>query len=330
MMPITFKPRVHVIVLGGTITMMPRPEGGIVPALEGADLIRAVPGLDRVAEVSVETPFLVPGASLTFDNLLEVVRRAEAALAAGAIGVVIAQGTDTIDETAFLLDLAHEGQAPVVVTGAMRGADAPGADGPANLLAAVLVAASEAARGLGALVVLNDEIHAARFVEKGHKALPSAFISPSAAAVGLVAEGEVHIAFRPARLPHLNGIPQLARVAIVKLALGDDGDLVRAASDLGYAGIVVEAMGAGHVPGAAVPALAQAAGRMPVVLASRVPGGAIFQQTYGFPGSERDLLGHGLVAGGTLSPPKARLLLAALIGQGGEPMKIAERFRLYR
>ncbi|MDB5622760.1 MAG: asparaginase [Devosia sp.] len=324
------KPRVHVIVLGGTITMMPRPEGGIVPSLGGADLLRAVPGLEGIAEVTVETPFLVPGASLSLANLLEVAGRVEAALASGASGVVIAQGTDTIDETAFLLDLTHAGDAPVIVTGAMRGADAPGADGPANLLAAVTVAASGTARGLGVLVVLNDEIHAARFAEKGHKALPSAFISPSAAALGLVAEGEVRIALRPARLSLPGTLAPLARVAIVKLALGDDGDLVRAAVGLGYAGIVVEGMGAGHVPGAAVPALTEAAERMPVVLASRAPGGPIFEQTYGFAGSERDLLARGLVAGGHLSPPKARLLLAALLGQGRDRATIAQTFRLYR
>lgn len=326
----TLKPRVHVIVLGGTITMMPKPEGGIVPSLGGDDLIAAVPALPGVAELSVETPFLVPGASLSFTQLRQVSQRVEAAIAGGAHGVVVVQGTDTIDETAFLLDLAHASSAPVVVTGAMRGADAPGADGPGNLLASISVAASTEAEGLGVLVVLNDEIHSARFVEKSHKALPSAFTNPSAGPVGAFIEGEVRVFMRPERIAAQSPMPDLARVATIKLALGDDGDLITAALERGYAGLVIEAMGAGHVPAATLPELVEAVAKIPVVLTSRVPAGPVFERTYGFPGSERDLLAKGLIPAGLLSPHKARLLLAYRLGQGDDRAAIAEAFRHYR
>ncbi len=326
----TTLPRVHMIVLGGTITMMPQPSQGIVPKLSGADLVAAVPALAEVATISVETPFLIPGASISLSQLRGVSQLAQAAIENGASGVVVVQGTDTIDETAFALDLAHDGDAPIVVTGAMRGADAPGADGPANLLAAVLTACSAAARGLGALVVLNDEIHAARFVEKSHKALVSAFTSPAAAPLGTIIEGAVRIALRPDRLPLLGAIPEFERVAIVKLGLGDDGTLIEAAAECGFAGLVIEGMGAGHVPAAAIPALENVGKQLPLVLASRVPSGPIFERTYGFAGSELDLLSRGLVPAGSLSATKARLLLGFLLGQGRDRVAIADIFRLYR
>jgi L-asparaginase len=164
------KSKVHIIVLGGTITMAPQSTGGIAPSITGAELVAAVPALAEVAEISVATPFLVPGASLSFAQMRQVDELVDQALDEGAHGVVVVQGTDTIDETAFLLDLTYRGAGPLVVTGAMRGANAAGADGNANLLAAVTVATCAEARDLGVLVVLNDEIHAARLVAKQHKA----------------------------------------------------------------------------------------------------------------------------------------------------------------
>ena len=328
-MTIASLPRVHVIVLGGTITMMPETQGGIVPALDGAMLVAAVPRLADIAAITVETPLLVPGASLSFAQLRQVSQRIAAAIATGAQGVVVVQGTDTIDETAFLLGLAHAEGAPLVVTGAMRGAAAPGADGPANLLAAISVAAAETARGLGALVVLNDEIHAAALVEKSHKGLPSAFTSPSAGPLGAVIEERVRILLRPQRPESLGDMPVLARVAMLKPGLGDEGDLIGAAAALGYAGLVIEGMGAGHVPAALLPALAALPATLPVVLASRVPAGPVFENTYGFAGSERDLIARRLIPAGLLSAPKARLLLAFLVAQGCDHAAIAQVFRRY-
>lgn len=324
------RPHVHVIVLGGTITMMPTSGQGIVPTLSGADLLAAVPALDKVARITVETPFLVPGASISFSQLRQVSGLIKSALKQGAVGVVVVQGTDTIDETAFLLDLAHDSDGPIVVTGAMRGAHASGADGPANLLSAVVTASSADARGLGTLVVLNDEIHAARFVEKSHKALASAFTSPAAGVLGAVIENEARIFLRPQRLASLGAMPDLGRVAITKLGLGDDGILLEAAFQCGFAGVIIEGMGAGHIPAAALPSLQKIAGHLPLVLASRVPSGPIFERTYGFAGSERDLLERGLISAGTLSATKARLLLSFLLGQGRDQAAIAKTFRFFR
>ncbi|WAJ26512.1 asparaginase [Antarcticirhabdus aurantiaca] len=326
------KSRVRIIVLGGTITMAPSaPGAGITPNLTGEDLVAAVPELAEIAEIEVETPFLKPGSTLSYADLARVSGMANAALKEGAAGVVVVQGTDTIDETSFLFDLAGDHPRPIVVTGAMRGAKAPGADGNASLLAAVTAAASPRTEGLGALVVLNDEIHAARLVEKGHTALASAFVSPGFGPLGHVVEGEARIVLRPAAPGWRAGpLPaEMPRVPILKPGIGEDGAAVEALVALGAGGLVVEGMGAGHVPAAFAEALGEAAKRIPVVLATRVAAGRVFRRTYGAPGSEIDLLGRGLVPAGLLSPHKARLLLSVLVAQGANGATIRAAFDAY-
>ncbi len=313
----TERPRILVLSLGGTITMTPGAGPGLNPTLGAAELVAAVPGLDAVAEVVAESPARVASPSLTPEVLAACARRIAAFEGAGA---VVVQGTDTIEESAFLLDLLHADDRPVVVTGAMRGAAAAGADGPANILAAVAVAADPAARGLGALAVLNDEVHAARFVRKGHTALPSAFASPNGGPVGVVAEGRLRLLSRVARGPLLP-IPDgaLPQVALLGWGMGEDGRMLGALPSLGYRGAVLEGMGAGHVPAVAVDAVAALARSMPVVLASRCWAGPVFTATYGYPGAEMDLLGRGLIPAGLLPAAKARLLLALCLATGQDP-----------
>lgn len=322
------RPRILVLSLGGTITMVPTAAGGIVPTLGAAELVAAVPALSEVAAIEAESPFRLPSPSLSPTHILEVARRIEAGFAAGCDGAVVIQGTDTIEESAFLLDLLVAGGKPVVVTGAMRGADAPGADGPANLLAAVRTAASAEAQGLGTLVVLNYDIHAARFVQKSHTALPSAFASPLAGPIGAVVEGRARLYTRVARLPCWPAAEAtLPPVALLRWGMGEDGRMLPALPGLGYAGAVVEGMGAGHVPADAAPALGALAARMPIVLATRCMTGPVFTETYGYAGGEIDLLRRGLVPGGMLSGLKARLLLALALRDGVDP---AAAFRPYQ
>ena len=316
--------------LGGTITMVPQAEGGIAPKLGAAELVASVPELAQVASIEAESAARLPSPSLTPDILVDVARRIEAGFAAGIDGAVVIQGTDTIEESAFILDLLVGGEKPVVMTGAMRGADAPGADGPANLLAAARVAASDAARGLGALAVLNYDIHAARFVQKTHTTLPSAFASPLVGPIGAVAEGRPRIHARVARMPVLPadaGPP--APVALVTWAMGDDGRMLRALPDLGYAGAVIAGMGAGHVPADAAEAIGALAARMPVVLASRSAAGPVFTGTYGYPGGEIDLIARGAIPAGMLTALKARLLLGLALRGGGGRDAAARAFAPY-
>jgi L-asparaginase len=325
------KPRLLVLSLGGTITMVPSETGGIAPRLGAAELVASVPALAEVAEIEAHSPFRLPSPSLTPGDLVEVARMIEEGFDSGFDGAVVIQGTDTIEESAFILDLLVAGEKPVVVTGAMRGADAPGADGPANLLAAARVAAAPEARGLGTLAVLNYDIHTARFVQKSHTTLPSAFLSPLVGPLGAVVEGRPRFFVRVSRaptLPSADGPP--APVALVKWAMGDDGRLLNALPDLGYAGVVVEGMGAGHVPADAAPILGDLAAKIPVVLASRAMTGPVFTRTYGYPGSEIDLIARNLIPAGYLSGLKARLLLGFCLRTAKGPEAVAEAFAAYQ
>ncbi len=314
-------PRIAVLSLGGTIAMIPSADGGVAPALSASDLVAAVPGLGAVAAVEARSFRQLPGAHLTFDDLDQLAEAVEAAVAGGADGVVVTQGTDTIEETAFVLDLLLGGDAPVVVTGAMRNPSLAGADGPANLLAAVRVAAAPAARRLGALVVLNDTIHAARFVHKAHSSRPDAFSSAPAGPLGALAEDRVAILARLDRHPPLPPAPPVAapeqpRVGLVRLGIDDDGRLVDAAVAAGFAGLVVEGLGGGHASPLAAAAMERAAATLPVVLATRTGRGGTLRNTYGFVGGEIDLARRGVLPAGRLDGVKARVLLTLLLRRG--------------
>ncbi|MEU0646035.1 asparaginase [Streptomyces umbrinus] len=315
---------IAVISLGGTIAMTTQTDGGATPTLSADDLIAAVPGLaDTGIHVEVHDFRRLPGASLAFSDLLELAAKVETL---AVDGVVVTQGTDTIEETAYLLDLVTTGDAPIVVTGAMRNASMAGADGPANVLAAIRVAASTEVRGTGCVVVFAEEIHAARWVRKTHATSPTAFTSYPGP-IGYVAEDRVRITARPSAAtaidPRSAAVP--TRTAIYTVGLGDDGTLLHALGDHAD-GLVVAAFGAGHVPMACVDALSDLAKRMPVVLATRTGSGPVLSKTYGFPGSESDLLGRGLISGSTLDPIKARILLQLLLMAAADQDQIAQAF----
>ncbi|MBM0238253.1 asparaginase, partial [Micromonospora sp. ATA32] len=290
--------------LGGTIAMAGAGATGVVARLTGAELAAAVPGLADLP-LEVRDVEAVPSADLTYRRILDLVAAAGAAVADGATGVVVTQGTDTLEETAFLADLVWPHPAPLVFTGAMRNPTLAGPDGPANLLAAVRVAAAPVARDLGVLVAVNDEIHAARYVRKTHSTSTATFASPNAGPLGHVIEGEVRLLVRPARHAPLASVDpdRLAatRVALHTVTLDDDVALLDGLAQ-GRQGLVVAGFGVGHVPPAFAPALGALAERMPVVLTSRTGAGSVLRQTYGAVGSETDLRRRGLVNGGLLDP----------------------------
>lgn len=311
---------VTVLATGGTIAMA---GARATPALDAAALVAAVPGLAAVRGLRARSLLARPGAHVTAEEALAIVRAALAETRRGR-GVVIAHGTDTLEELAVLCDVVHARPEPIVLTGAIRPASAPGADGPANLLDAVAAAGSEEATGLGALVAFAGELHAARAVRKVASTSPAAFASPRTGPVGAAGEGRVRIfavARRPAALPAPAGLD--ARVPIVPTFLGDDGDGLRAALRNGAQAIVFVALGAGHVAPPVLAALRAASRAVPVALCVRPERGALAHETYGFEGAEVDVRASGVLPAAALAPPAARMVLLAGLGGGADRAALA-------
>ncbi|CAN5292028.1 asparaginase [soil metagenome] len=308
--------RLLLLSLGGTIgsgSGAPTGVSGLVP-MSGADefVAELAPWLDGI-EVVPRGFRMLPSPSLLLEDLLALRATIADAADEGFDGVVVAQGTDTLEETAFVLDvLGAAARLPVVVTGAMRDREAAGPDGPANLVAALDVARSPDARGHGVLVTFADEVHAGRYVRKRSATRSGAFSSAPWGPLGLVHERQAHLPFEVRTSRVLASPPPgtpVPAVALIGTGVGDDLRVLQALPDLGYAGAVLEAMGGGHISARAVAAAHAAATALPLVLCSRAGVGPTMRSTYGYPGGEIDLLERGLLWGGFLTGPKARLLL---------------------
>jgi L-asparaginase len=298
---------IRVVATGGTIASLADPETGVVrPAVSAADLVATVPGL---GPVDVEEVAHVNGWNVTPATMLEVARRASGG------GVVVTHGTDTVEETAFLCDVTVESD--VVFAAAMRSGGEIAADGPRNLLCAAQVA--EAAPGLGTVLVLNDEIHAARWARKQDSSRVSAIVSPGHGPVGIVVPGSIRLAMRPPQR-FLVALPDaLPPVPVLQTYTGIEEGLIETVLDAtGAAGLVLEGTGLGNVPGSCERGIAAAIDRgLPVVVATRVPTGGT-GAVYGGPGGVVTLRGLGALTAGSLSAAKARLLLMLLIAEGGD------------
>lgn len=299
-------PRVVVLTTGGTIASTGK------AGLTGEKLLATVPGLEKIARIEVENLANVGSSSLTradWARITAAVRRTFAA--PDVAGVVITHGTDTLEETAFFLDLVIDDERPVVITGAMRGAATVSADGPANLVQAIRVASDPHARGLGTVVALDNEVHLAVAVTKSDTNRLSAFVSPNGGPVGIVTDEGLRLHSRPAHVhPHYpltaTRIEQLPRVEIVPVQFDADNLLFRAAIEGGARAVVLAGFGSGTLtPGIGKAALDAARKGIPVVLASRVAAGWVKSE-----------FGPALVRSGRLSPAKARILTMVVLASG--------------
>jgi L-asparaginase len=307
---------VLVVSAGGTISTR-MTAAGAEPHFEARALIEAVPEIEQEAEVITQEVMRKSSRGMTPMDMCLLAHAVDAGVQPGCDGVVITHGTDTMEETAYALALQLRLPIPVVLTGAMRPGGMPGADGPANLLAAVRLAATPEAAALGPVVVFQDEIHLARFVTKAHTSLPAAFTSPGFGPVGVIGEGRVHLFAHPLGTDYL-GLPDRidGRVELIWVAAGSDGFLVTATLERSQ-GIVIAGTGGGHVPPAMVDAIAAALERgVAVVLSSRTGAGPILDGTYGGAGSETHLLSLGVHSAGLLAPLKARLRLLVGLALG--------------
>ena len=301
-------------------------EAGATPQLDADALIATIPALAEHDGLEARTVTNQPSAHLTLDDQLRICREARDTARRG-IGVVVTHGTDTLEETAMLCDVIHDAEAPIVFTGAIRPASAPGADGPANVVDAVSIAASEAAAGMGVLVCFGGEIHHARGARKTDTTSLVAFSSPQTGPLGRVTEGHPTIWSRIPRNPPLDPPHLDRRVLVVPTTAGDDGTLARAALDTEPDGVVIGTLGAGHLAPTLMDLWAAAAERIPVVAYCRPERGVVLNATYAYRGSEADLRESVMIPAGFLSPQAARMKLLACLASGLSIDEIRWAFR---
>ena len=313
-------PRVAVVFTGGTISMRHDPAaGGNVPVLAGADLIASVPGLAAIADVVPIDRGLIPASHFTFEALFGVSQTVEKGLADPEIdGAVVVQGTDTIEETAFFLDLVHPGPKPVVVTGAMRSASAQDYDGPANLTAAIRIAASReaAAADLGVVVAVGGTIEAADDVTKTHASSFDTFQSLNRGSLGRIESDRVVLEGARGARRRVATEAAAGRVHLVTATVAADGTPIDALRTAGADGFVVATTGAGNTSSDLLAAAERAiADGVPVVHATRCPAGAA-SDGYAFPGGGAMWRRAGAIPAGHLTGAKARIALALGLGAG--------------
>ena len=244
-------PVVQIITTGGTIASRIDPAtGAAFPVMHAAELLDSLPDLAKHAELRIKEFALLPSFDITPGIVARLAREIRNIFSRGDVdGVVVTHGTDTMEESAFALDLLLDCPGPVIVTGAMRNASQPGFDGPRNLLSAVRAAATPAMCGIGVAVVMNDQVHAARYVTKTHTTATDTMGSSGLGPFGTVDDGGVWLRWIPERLEGMPDVEPEPRVYLIKMAAGMDDLFLRSALEARVRGIVVEGSGAGHMPG---------------------------------------------------------------------------------
>ncbi len=309
-------PKVHLLGTGGTIA------GGSGGALRAGDLASLVSDLASVADVSVEDFSNIGSSRMTPELQFRLAQRVTSLFQERPelSGIVITHGTDSLEETAFLLDLLVPPGKPVVFAAAQRPPRDTDTDGPRNLLNAIRIAALAEMRGLGILVTLNDEIHAARDVRKTHAVAVNAFVSPWSGPIGQVDFERVYLFHRPARLLTIAARGVEPRVELVTLYAGSDGRAIRDAVRSGAQGLVVEVFGRGNVPPEAMAAVAEAREKgVTVAFSSRTGGGRVELGD--------DAKQAGVLSAEDLDGLKARIVLVVALGAGADGEQIAGFYR---
>jgi L-asparaginase len=307
------------IATGGTIASKIDPvKKAPVPALSGEDLVATLPDVSNYARVEVNNVSNVPSDYMDPPRWIQLTDEVNRALARPEVaGVIISHGTDTLEETAYWVDLTVNSEKPVVLIGAQRNASEPDFDGPRNLLNAIRICVDPKSKGKGAMLAMNNQINAARDVTKTHTSNVETFKSGDFGFLGVVDFDRIVYSRTPSRRQHVpiksNIMPD---VEIIAMYGGADGHLIKAAVDHGAKGIVIQGLGWGNVNLPMFAAIKEAIAKgVPVVITSRVPNGRVLPN-YGFEGGGKTLVDAGAIMGDDLSPQKARILLM-LLPQGG-------------
>ena len=321
------KPKVSIIFTGGTISMTVDDEiGAAIPTLSGEQILSMVSNIDKMADIEVVNFSEIPGPHMTIDKLLELKVLVQNKLEEDSItGVIVTHGTDTLEETAYFLDLTINHEKPVIVVGAMRNSSELGYDGSSNLAAAVCTAVSPKAKNKGVLVVLNNEVNAAAEVTKTNTLSLNTFQSPYGP-LGTIDTNDFIVYRDIAYRQHVQTDVVERRVDLIKTVIDMDDRTIRGCVDSGAVGIVIEAMGRGNVSPKVMEGIRYALSKgVTVVVVSRCYSGRVFV-SYGYPGGGKELSDMGVIMGGDMRGPKARLKLMLALGKTQDKEKIRGLF----
>lgn len=322
------KKRIAAIFTGGTISMkVDERLAAAIPALSSEEIMSMVTNIDRVAEVEVITYGSYPGPHMTPNHIWKLASLVKETLSRDEIdGVVITHGTDSLEETAYFLDLNINSQKPIVMVAAMRNSSELGYDGPSNLSSAICTATSEDSCGKGVLIVLNNEVNSARETTKSHTLSLDTFKSLEFGPLGIVDNDEVIFYRNIIKHEHIETDHFINEVDLIKSYVGIDSKYMLYAIENGTRGFVIEAMGRGNVPPDLVPGIKEAIqNNIPVVIVSRCPMGRVLD-SYGYPGGGKNLRNLGAIFGGNLNGQKARIKLMLALGKTNDLTEIKQIF----
>lgn len=317
-----------VVFTGGTIAMKLDPiSHAAIPALNSDEIISSITNINKYVDLEVINFSNLPSPHIDPDIMMEIANVVQRNIIRKDVtGIVVTHGTDTLEETAYLLDLLIDNEKPIVVVGAMRNHSELGYDGASNLSAAICTAISDRSRNKGVLVVMNNEVNAASQVTKTNTLSLDTFKSPEFGPLGIVDNDEV-IFYRDIikrQIIHTNRIEN--KVALIKTAPGMESDILNFYMNSGYKGIVIEALGRGNVPPKMMSGIERAINtNIPVVMVSRCNTGRVLD-TYGYEGGGRELRNVGVIFGGNLPGQKARIKLMLILGKTNDMSEIKKLF----
>lgn len=320
--------KIAIVFNGGTISMkIDEKLKAAVPSLSADEIMSMIPGVEEVAEIEAYTFSNMPSPHMTLKVMLELSDFVSELVKRDDIeGVVVTHGTDTLEETAYLLDMTVETEKPIVVTGAMRSGSELGYDGPFNLATAICTAISEEAKGRGVLVCFNGELNSASEVTKANSMALNAFKTPNFGPIGIVDNNKV-IFYRETKNTVKYIVNEIKKdVALIKCVVDMDSSYIDFVIEKGFGGIVMEALGRGNVPPNMVKGIERALQKnIPIVVVSRCFEGRV-HESYGYEGGGKKLKDLGVIFGDTLPGQKARIKLILAINSNTKVSEIHKDF----
>ncbi|MGL4451546.1 MAG: asparaginase [Sarcina sp.] len=325
--------KIAVVFNGGTISMQVDENiQAAVPTLTGAQIMAKVTGIERYANIEEHNFSSLPSPHVSVDLMLELSKEIQDLAQREDIdGIVVTHGTDTLEETSYLVDLTTKTDKPIVFTGAMRSSSELGYDGPANLAASICTAASEEARARGVLICFNGELNSAKEVTKANSMALNAFRTPNFGPIGIVDNNRV-IFYREVEDNEYIKVNKIReKVAIIKCAASTESDFIDFAIERGYKGLIIDGLGRGNVPPAMVGGIERAIkANIPVILTSRCFEGRVFG-SYGYEGGGMQLKNSGVIFGESMPSQKARIKLLLMLSAEKSLEEIEKSFeKTYR